>query len=203
MSGLQMSAQNLHEQLKRQITFLRNSVALYDVGCREEAIRMAVIMRILFYDKGRGDSLFKQLGIKNTLQVVTTAKSVDLESLGKIDFGELMSGMIFGNELEYLPVEQNAPTISITDWWDQPVFIRDERVITRGQLVLAAAHKDGGAHVDEADDDLRAIQVGFWIQTQVGANGETVSRPMENNHFRMLRRFADELLNSEELLSVQ
>lgn len=197
--GSKMSSQNLHEQLKRQITFLRNSVSLYDSGCREEAIRMAVIMRVLFHDKGRGHSLFKQLGIKDTLQVVTTAKTIDLESLGQIDFGELMGGVIFGNELEYTPVEQNAPTISATDWWDQPVFIRDERLITRNQVVLAAAHKDGGAHIDEPDDDLRAIQEGFWVQTQIGPNGETISKPMEDNHFRMLRRFAAELLDSGEL----
>lgn len=199
---MQMSAQNLHEQLKRQITFLRNSISLYESGCREEAIRMGVVMRVLFHDTSNSTSLFKQLGIKDTLQVVTTAKSVELESLGRIDFGELMGGMIFGNELEYTAVEQNVPTISATDWWGQPVFIRDERLITRRQIVLAAAHKDGGAHVDEPDDNLRAVQEGFWIQTQIGTNGETISKPVEDNHFRMLRRFAAELLDSGELMEL-
>lgn len=198
-----MPSQNLHQQLKRQITFLSNSISLYDAGCREEAIRMAVIMRVLFHDTGNSNSLFKQLGIKDTLQIATTAKSIEIESLGRIDFGELMGGMTFGGELEYTPVQQNTPTVSATDWWGQPVFIRDGRLINRKQIVLAAAHKDGGAHVDEPDDDLRAIREGFWIKTQVRPNGEIISRSMENNHFRMLRRFADELLNSKELLGVQ
>lgn len=197
-----MPSQNFVEQLKRQFVFLKNSVSLYDSGYREEAIRMAVVMRVLFYDKGRGDSLLKQIGIKNTIQITTTVKSVDPESLRGIDFGELMSGMAFDMELEYDPVQLDAPTIAAPDWWDQSVFIRNGELMSRGQIVLAAAHKDGGAHVDEPDDDLRAVKEGFWIRTQTRADGTTVSEPMENNHFRIIRRFADELLNSRDLLRV-
>ena len=198
-----MPSKNFVEHLKRQIIFLENSVSLYDSGCREEAIRMAVVMRILFHNKGKGNSLLKQLGIQDTVKIVTTAKSVDLESLRGIDFGELMGGMTFGQKLEYDPIKRDAPAIAAPDWWDQPVFIRNSELISRGQIVLAAANKDGGAHTDEPDDNLRAAKEGFWIRTQTSAYGTTVSEPIENNHFRIIRRFADELLNSRDLLSVQ
>lgn len=197
-----MSSQNFVEQLKRQIIFLRNSVSLYDSGYREEAIRMAVVMRVLFHDTNNSTSLFKHLGIKETIQIATTAKSVEPEVLCEIDFGELMGGMIFGQELEYTLIQKEAPTIAAPDWWDQPVFVRNGSLISRRQIVLAAAHKDGGAHVDEPDDDLRAVKEGFWIRTRTRPDGAIVSEPVENNHFRIIRRFADELLNSKELLSV-
>lgn len=197
-----MPSQNLHEHLKRQIAFLKNSVSFYESGCREEAIRMAVVMRVLFHDTGNSTSLLKLIGIKDSLQIVTTAKSVDPESLRENDFGELISGMTFGQELEYDAVQLDAPTITAPDWWDQPVFVRNGGLISRRQIVLAAAHKDGGAHVDEPDDDLRAVKEGFWILTTTESDGTTVLESMENNHLRIIRRFADELLNSKELLSV-
>ena len=36
--------------------------------------------------------------------------------------------------------------------------------------------------------------------TETNADGTTVTTPLENNHFRMLRRFAAELLESQELI---
>jgi hypothetical protein len=197
-----MASQNFHEQLSRQIAFLRNSVTLYDSGCREEAIRMAVVMRVLFHDTGNSTSLLKHFGIKDTVQIVTTAKSVEPESLSEIDFGELMGGMTFGQEFEYDPVQLDVSTIRASDWWNQSVFIRQGRLISRKQIVLAAVNKDGGAHVDEPDVDLLAVQEGFWIQAQIMPDDTMTSAPIENNHFRMLRRFADELLNSTELMEL-
>lgn len=197
-----MSLKDLHKQLRRQLNFLRNSVSLYDEGCKEEAVRMAVVMRVLLHDTSNSVSLFNLLEVKYVLQIVTTAKSVESELVQEINFGELMSGMLFEKQLEYTPVQKNTATISAIDWWNQFVFIRDGRLFSRRQIILSAAHKDGGAHVDYPDDDLRAVQEGFWIRTRIERDGKAISEPMENNHFRILRRFADELLNSKELLSI-
>ncbi len=40
----------LSGHLKRQLIFLRNSVAAYDNGCVEEAIRIGVVIRVLCHD---------------------------------------------------------------------------------------------------------------------------------------------------------
>ena len=90
--------------------------------------------------------------------------------------------------------------ISCVEWWAQPVFIRNKVMYTRKDVVLSAANKDGGAHVDEPDEKLQALQTAFWTKSQTNADGQTTTIPTENNHFRMLRRFADELLLSSELL---
>jgi hypothetical protein len=119
-----------------------------------------------------------------------------------MDFGELMAGMTFGYTLEYDPVPEDSPAILCTDWWEQPVFIRDKTVYTRKDVVLSAANKDGGAHVDNPDAKLQALQAGFWIRTMTHADGTKRTEPLADNHFRMLRRFAEELLSSKELLKL-
>ena len=142
------------------------------------------------------------MGQKVTLRLVTTAKSLSNDLLADMDFGELMAGMTFGHPLEYDLVPENSPAILCADWWEQPIFIRDKKAYTRKDIVLAAANKDGGAHVDNPDAKLQALQEGFWIRTVTHADGTKKTEPLADNHFRMLRRFAEELLSSKELLKL-
>jgi len=196
------SAQYLSAHLKRQLIFLQNSVAGCDNGCAEEAIRIGVVIRVLCHDTQSSVSLLEKMGQKSTLQLVTTAKTVPNDFVSTMDFGELMAGMTFGRTLEYDPVSENSPTTLCTDWWQQPVFIRDKTVYTRKDVVLSAANKDGGAHVDTPDAKLQALQDGFWIRTETYADGTKKAEPLADNHFRMLRRFAEELLTSKDLLKL-
>ncbi len=196
------SAEDLSAHLKRQLIFLRNSVAAYDNGCIEEAIRIGVVIRVLCHDTQSSVSLLKQMGQKATLRLVTTAKTLSDDLLADMDFGELMAGMTFGHTLEYDPVPEESPAILCPDWWEQPVFIRDKKAYKRKDVVLSAANKDGGAHVDNPDAKLQALQEGFWIRTVTHADGTQKAEPLADNHFRMLRRFAEELLSSKELLKL-
>jgi hypothetical protein len=195
-------AEDLSAHLKRQLVFLRNSVAAYDSGCAEEAIRIGVAIRVLCHDTQKSESLLTKMGRKDTLQLVTTAKTVPNDFLVNMDFGELMAGMTFGRTHEYDPVPEDAPAIFCADWWEQPIFIRDKKAYTRKDVVLSAANKDGGAHVANPDAKLQALQEGFWIRTVTHADGTTRTEPLADNHFRMLRRFAEELLTSKELLTL-
>ena len=196
------SAQDLSAHLKRQLIFLQNSVAAYDNGCAEEAIRIGVVIRVLCHDTHSSVSLLKKMGQKVTLRLVTTAKNVSNDFVSTMDFGELMAGMTFGRTLEYHPVPEDSPAILCTEWWEQPVFIRDKTSYTRKDVVLSAANKDGGAHIDTPDAKLQALQEGFWIRTDTHADGTKWTEPIVDNHFRMLRRFAEELLTSKELLKL-
>jgi hypothetical protein len=136
------------------------------------------------------------------LRLVTTAKTLSNELLADTDFGELMAGMIFGSTLEYDRVPEDSPVLLCTDWWGQAVFVRDKTAYTRKDVVLSAANKDGGAHVDDPDAKLQAFQEGFWIRTVTHVDGTKRTEPLTDNHFRMLRRFAEELLSSKELLNL-
>jgi hypothetical protein len=195
-------SQSLFNQARRQLTFLRNSAVAYDGGDSEEALRIAVAIRVLLHDTNYSISLLKRLGKKDSLKLISTAKDIPREQLVGIDFGELMAGMAIGNSMEYSPVPDGMPAIRCCDWWIQPVFIRDNIIYSRKDVILSAANKDGGAHVDEPDGKLKALQQGFWEKTQINVDGSKVITSLDNNHFRMLRRFADELLLSSELLTL-
>ena len=195
-------AENLGEHLKRQLIFLKNSAALYDEGCLEEAIRIGVVLRVLCHDSNHSISLLTKMGEKDTLRLVTSAKTVSNDLLLDIDFGELMAGMNFGHTLEYSALPEDAPIISCHEWWDQPVFFRDKTLYTRKDVVLSAANKDGGAHVDIPDDKLWALKEAFWVRSVNYADSRNNLEPFVNNHYRMLRRFAEELLSSTELLEL-
>jgi len=196
---------NLIQQLRRQLLFLQNSAAAFDAGCEDEAVRIAVAIRVLCHDTDhrRGSvSLFRQLQRKQSLQLVTSARTLPDDMRADVDFAELLAGMTIGKTIRYSRIPEGLPTIACSDWWVQPVFYRDRVMYSRKEVVLAAANKDGGAHVDDPDSKLQAFRKGFWHKTVAHGGGRRVTVPVENNHFRMLRRFADELLSSQELLEL-
>ncbi|MDR6887898.1 MULTISPECIES: hypothetical protein [Variovorax] len=196
-----LTQQELLEHLKRQLVFLKNSCAAFDSDDSGlEAIRIGVTLRVLFHDTGKSKSLLKQLGQKATLQVTTTARA--LPPNHNFDYAELLAGQNFGNTIRPTPVPPGSPTIAADAWWNEAIFFRDGVTFNRAQVALAAAHKDGGAHVDEADDDLKAFREHLWLLNTTNADGATTQVPLENNHFRMLRRLADELLNSPDLIAL-
>lgn len=112
----------LSGHLKRQLIFLRNSVAAYDNGCVEEAIRIGVVIRVLCHDTQSSVSRLKQMGQRATLRLVTTAKTLPNDLLVVMDVAELMAGMTFGCTLEYYPIPEGSPAIPCADWWGAACF---------------------------------------------------------------------------------
>jgi hypothetical protein len=198
-----MTHQELQQHLKRQITFLRNSAAAYDQGSPEEGIRIAVVLRVLFYDTGSCTSLLKQMDQKDTVQLVTTAGNLPPTVAAQpLEFGELLRGMVMGKTIHYAPVPAGSPTLPCRDWCRQVIYIHDNMPYSRADVFLTAAHLDGGAHVSEPDAALKALRDSFWRKVTRDANGVAVHEPIGNTHFRMLRRLADELLHSPDLLGL-
>ncbi|MFP6862572.1 hypothetical protein [Pseudomonas sp.] len=198
-----MTHQELQQHLRRQITFLRNSAAAYDQGSPEEGIRIAVVLRVLFYDTGSCTSLLKHMGKKDTLQLVTTAGTLPPTiAANPLDFGELLRGMVLGETIHYAPVPDGSPTLTCRDWCKQTIYIHDNKPYSRADVFLTAAHLDGGAHVNEPDIALMALRDGFWMKVSRDANGVEVHESIGDTHFRMLRRLADELLHSPDLLDL-
>lgn len=198
-----MTQQELQQHLKRQVTFLRNSATAYDQGSPEEAIRIAVVIRVLCHDTRSSTSLLTHMGQKGSLQLVTTAKALPPSiAASPLAYGELLGGMVFGETIHHTPVPPGSPTLACPAWWDQTIYIHANEPYSRKDVVLAAAHKDGGAHVDEPDVDLKALRDGFWMKVSRNAAGEEVHESIGDTHFRMLRRLADELLHSPGLLAL-
>jgi hypothetical protein len=90
----------------------------------------------------------------------------------------------------------------LVDWWNQTVYISGKTRCSRKDLVLTAADKDGGAHVDAALTEYYKVlmtsgQLGF---IRAGENG--TFQPIIDAHLGYLRQIGHEILNSPELLAL-
>jgi hypothetical protein len=89
--------------------------------------------------------------------------------------------------------------LSVVDWWNQIVFILGKTRASRKDLILAAANKDGGAHVDAAltkgyESLMNTGQSGFF---HYSPTNETHNfQPVMDANLVYLRQMGFEILSS-------
>ncbi|MGE3346828.1 MAG: hypothetical protein AB7I35_05275 [Ramlibacter sp.] len=187
----------LQEHLSRQMQYLQRSCALYDSGHKDESLRIAVTIRVLFHDTAKSRSLIRQMKVKDIIRVVTS-----FEDLPK-DFQPVAMYPLFANSADggtSVPFALPSPALllSVDDWWSQLVWMQPTPM-SRKDIVLAAANKDGGAHVEGISSvKIKELRQGLTHITSMKVNGVEMGVP-SNYHFVLLRQFAHELLNSQEL----
>lgn len=152
--------------------FLVSSGNLVAQGDYDEAVRLAVSLRVLLHDTRRSRSVLGQLGWKDKLQYVNSLRPLEIApgfvvALGT-DEGETVGeafGLVvlrtdqLGNLVYAAPLGEPAPaplgrqaippTLPFADWWNDKVLCSEGQVtFSRWDLVDQMAHKDGGAHLD-------------------------------------------------------
>ena len=195
---------DFRSHLRKQLGFLERSCASYDAGFHDEAIRIATTVRVLIHNTKNSTSLLKHLNA-TTIKLLATAEEPSAQTVMYIGLG---MKRIFPGKAEYFPQLGDGPPINqflpVSKWWDQVVMVLHSVRISRRGIVLAAANKDGGAHVDsKLSAEYEALAkdgaVGSFIyQTQ----GSRVSTPIQNAHLVSLRQLGHELLHSPELVSL-
>lgn len=201
--------QALKDHLVRQLKFLTTSCITFDAGDREEALRIATAIRVIFYDTTNSHSILYQMGVKASIQLISTTNPTStanaLAMLPTIDFGSFFP-ITLGKHLDYTPPSVGALTQSVEDWWNQPALYTNQVLLTRGRVVLAAAHKDGGAHVDLKKDldDINALKDGQMFNRIIKqADGTQKEERIADHHFALLRHFAAEILASPDIQALQ
>lgn len=193
---------SLAAHLRRQINYLRRSCELYDAGHLDDALRLAVCIRVLVHDTPKSTSLLTLMGIKSTVRLAT---SFDFSNKLPAGFTPTSIIPLFANSAEggvSAPFELPSPLtfLTVDDWWSEVVWMQGQS-LSRKQIVLASANKEGGAHVDaEVPTSILELRRGLSNVSSLKVNGVEVGTP-ENYHFVLLRQFAHELLHSESLLS--
>jgi hypothetical protein len=197
---IEMSATGLEDfrrHLWRQLGFLESSCHSYDQGYSDEAIRIAVVLRVLIHQTRYSTSLLTHLDATD-IHLLTTCPDVPLGLDGAVVFFGL-GAMADGRYLAHLDRATFRRMVPVCDWWDETVYVLGEdTTLTRREIVLAAANKDGGAHVDSTltpayEKLISFLQVGSWESSQPEWRDA-------NMHFAALRQMGFELLNSPELL---
>jgi hypothetical protein len=195
------SQSDLVQQLNDHLGFLRLSAISYDSGFTSEAKRMAVSIRVLVHDTSMSHSLLKQLGWQNR-QFYDTSRGIDITQLhGQhpliyLDFAASRAG-------RFVPALDDPPGrfIPFDDWWNAPVLMDTEsRLLTRKELILAVANKDGGAHVDPNLDETysrltRNNSLG-WVSIQ---NDKII--PVPDAAPTTIRQITHEILSSLDSLT--
>jgi hypothetical protein len=187
-------------QLRRQIGFLNRSCAAYDSGHQEEALRIAVSLRVLFHDTQKSVSLLTHLGAKGSVRVLSTFEPgyrQDAKS-GLIAVFAPMWLEPTGERTVPLDDVMRRDFIPAAEWWSEVIMCIKEK-LTRGDIVLTAANQDGGAHVDAAPSK-KAIEIieGVGTFTSI-SQGRVTRRVLDNHHFPLLRQFAHEVLSSPDI----
>lgn len=141
----------------------------YDQGHDMVALSIATAIRVLVHDTASSTSLLTHLSIKSAQYLSTNFRDplhrVHLGLVRRTNVG-VHDGM--GGEAKYWPLcderyfpmqREHFRLLVFDDWWGECIFENSRSCLTRRDLVLAVANKDGGAHfdsqVEERYDDFR------------------------------------------------
>lgn len=187
-------------QIRRHIGFLERSCASYDEGHFEEALRIATSLRVLFHDTRSSTSLLTHLGIKSSVLVLSTFQLGYRKNKETGTFTASIPVFLdkLGGSRPAISRSQRHEFISVSEWWSEIIaFMHDK--LSRKDIVLAAANKDGGVHVDaRPDKKTQNLIKGFWtIKREVC--GKVIEQRLDKDHLSFLRQFAYEVLNSPDI----
>ncbi|HEY6170418.1 MAG TPA: hypothetical protein VI454_20465 [Verrucomicrobiae bacterium] len=192
---------NFTEQLRRHLGFLGRSCADFDAGHADEALRMAVTLRVLLHDTANSTSLLTHLGIKNSSKLLTTFEP----GYTKSDASGVMSVFIpvwvdsTGIRRPPLGEADRQDFIPVSEWWTE-VVMGSSGLPSRKDVILAAANQDGGAHVD-ANPSLKTQELIRGVGTfGLSVGGEFEKSELTDHHFYLIRQFAHEVLNSPDIV---
>lgn len=196
---------DFREQLEKQLRFLKTSCDTYDTGDKDEAIRIATVLRTLFHTT------------KNSTSLLSHLKSQDIELLSVCE--KIPEGVKFWTNLtvmklspvegwaEYHPKLHTArikKLVSFNQWWRyETVYLLGSLLVSRRDLVLSAVNKDGGAHVDSklnAEYEEVMKGVGWKIILNLPTGDKDI--PFRNAHLAAIRQMGYEILNSPSLLKL-
>jgi len=191
----------MKSHLKEQIEFLKRSSQSYDEGFTSEAKRLTVAIRVLLHDTQKSTSLLTHLKKKDILFYDT---SLDHNPNNLLPTLGLIMMKIGPNGAEYVPPLDDGPPIRyckgkipFEKWWNEIVLVDGKgNKLTRSDLVLAVANKDGGTHVDPKLDkayvDLTRFNSLGWKFVQSGIEKDFATGP----ELASVRQISHEVLKS-------
>ncbi|SRR5665213_1235055 len=196
-------------QLKKQLGFVSRSCDSYDQGFHDEAIRIAVALRIIFLKSRTNRPIIQRFPVST---MFSTAAGVPP---GASFFPNLTALRItrYVGEPEFIPkihvtddfghkVAPKGRLISLDEWWEkEPVYVMaNNEVYVRKSLAKMVADKDGGAHVDEnIPADYEKLIGGAGCSITLNPDTEKKTVPFKNAHLSALRQVGFEVLHSPEI----
>lgn len=201
-----MSKGKLRGKLQTTIRFLKKSALDYDAGDEDEALRMAVSLRVLFHETQ---------GRRPSIPLLKHLDYLDKEILTSADGRSLVCFIDQQIKTSYPPGVSAHPRLQkefrvtkFDQWWAGEVVFHSKtktKDFFRKDVILTAANQDGGAHVDlTLEEFYEEIASG---KTLLGMNPGKLIYPGElrakdefifanNIHLALIRQFTHEVLST-------
>ncbi len=130
--------------LKQQQDFLKADLAQYESGKPHFANKIAVTIRTLFHITSKSKSIFYSNSIDEKIKYYfrDSIHQYDVES----DAVTFYAGFALGHKPDFEALFMD--NFSFETYWNRVVYKEGDVVYIRKQIVLYAANKFGGAHVD-------------------------------------------------------
>ncbi|WP_195218885.1 hypothetical protein [Leuconostoc lactis] len=213
MSKRKLSTQEKNNKLTEQLSLLQQYAGMFDAGSINMALPMATQVRVLFHQTERSNSLLTQLELDNKFKVwhspndsfspdnLIPSWDLLMMSVGPegASYSPLGSKGLFNNRRDNFNNVIPELFLPIELWWNQIVFSKQGKNISRKDIVTFIANKDGGAHVDlqkwELDNYKEAQILGFYDQDGNYPNG--------NPLYAAMRQIVEEILVSFEVFQAR
>jgi hypothetical protein len=195
------------EHLSMQLRFIERSCAAIDAGHPDEALRVAISIRVILHQTSASTSILTHL---NTPSVSLLSETNDMQIGGStapsgswttqyaFGIGILRSGPKGRSYMPSLGEGWRQAMMPAMEWWNQIIYVIAPHRISRRDVVLGAANKDGGAHVGGQLSPTYAALVG----TLAGLRGSELPSDARVTIVVALRQMGYELLNSPALLAL-
>ena len=202
---------SLRFRLTQQLRFLDLSCQAYDAGYLDEAIRIAAVLRVLFHTTSKSASLLDQLG-QTAIELLSTCTIGPLPEPPpgmkqvRLSFG--LAPIEFGPEgIAYVPPLGEAHKkrfVPLIEWWREVVFcLIPETTVTRRDVVLGAANKEGGAHVDPTLTPKYEALISQTLWRYSRRSGNSLEEgELSGSRFAALRQMGYEVLNSPAVIAL-
>lgn len=151
--------------------FLETSCTAFDEGDEDEAVRLAVTLRVLAHDTGKSRSLLSQIGVKTQWRYWNLRLPPPAQESW---VGHLLveASLRSSSSTITQPASDRGEAFwsDFDSWWTSEVSRVQGHGFTRKDFVLVLANKEGGAHVDTLTPSQEALSedVNGWQTDNLG-----------------------------------
>jgi hypothetical protein len=180
----QLTDKGYLDRLKEQRDFLRSDIEQHEKGQAHFAFKLAGTLRTIFHSTQVSTPILPDLAERHGLQMSFKGhreRQFD-------DFTVLYVGFQVGN----LKPDFSAPflvTVDFEKYWNEIIYVEGKIRYTRSQLVLYAANKLGGTHVDPKipQDLLRIINGNVVLASKSHGEEIVLTRAIYETAYQVLQ----------------
>jgi hypothetical protein len=194
-------------EVRKQLNFIIASCRLYDEGRYEESLRIAVSARVLFHNTKSSKAVIGgHVDAKDIRMLSTTMFNASDPIQKRHTLGFIGLYPSIGGFRPFIMDSKRREEIPLHRWWaEEPIMaLMTQETITRRELILACANKDGGAHVDEIKpQEYERLERGLDLSVVARfADGVTRNVKLRYANLAALRQIGHEILASSDLRKI-